>query len=97
MQILGNLDGIETGIRQLIRHEPLETKVLEVGGQKLTVPTEAEILRIKANLTAAEDPKTIALTGHGRTEDREATAAAGFDGHLMKPIGADAIIALLAA
>ncbi|PYM23517.1 MAG: hypothetical protein DMD78_11650 [Candidatus Rokuibacteriota bacterium] len=41
--------------------------------------------------------RLIALTGHGRTEDREATAAAGFDGHLMKPIGADAIIALLAA
>ena len=41
--------------------------------------------------------RLIALTGHGRTEDREATAAAGFDGHLMKPVGADAIIALLAA
>jgi CheY-like chemotaxis protein len=41
--------------------------------------------------------RLIALTGHGPTEVREATAAAGFDGHLMKPIGADAIIALLAA
>jgi len=39
--------------------------------------------------------RLIALTG--RTEDREATAAAGFDGHLLKPVGADAIIALLAA
>jgi CheY-like chemotaxis protein len=41
--------------------------------------------------------RLIALTGHVRTEDMEATAAAGFDGHLTKPVGAEAIIALLAA
>jgi len=28
VQILGSLDGIETGIRQLIRDEPLETEVV---------------------------------------------------------------------
>jgi hypothetical protein len=28
VQILGNLDGIETGVRQLIREQPLETMVL---------------------------------------------------------------------
>jgi hypothetical protein len=28
IQILGNLDGIETGIRQLIREQPLETTVV---------------------------------------------------------------------
>ncbi len=48
--ILGSLDGIETGIRQLIRDEPLETVVLDYHGEKLTVPTEAEILRIKGVL-----------------------------------------------
>lgn len=41
VQILGSLDGIETGIRQLIRDEPLETKVVECGGARITVPTEA--------------------------------------------------------
>lgn len=50
VQILGSLDGIETGIRQLIRDEPLETAQVEFLGQKLTVPTEAEILRIKGVL-----------------------------------------------
>ena len=50
VQILGNLDGVETGIRQLIRHEPLETTQLELFGEKLTVPTLAEMLRIKAVL-----------------------------------------------
>ena len=50
VQILGSLDGIETGIRQLIRREPLETKVVQIGGHSLTIPTEPEILRIKGAL-----------------------------------------------
>lgn len=48
--ILGSLDGIETGIRQLIRTAPLETEQILVGTQEITVPTKAEILRIKAAL-----------------------------------------------
>lgn len=43
VQILGSLDGIDTGVRQLIRDEPLETTQVEVRGQKLTVPSQAEI------------------------------------------------------
>ena len=50
VQILGSLDGIETGVRQLIRDEPLETVQIEYRGQKITVPTEAEMLRIKGVL-----------------------------------------------
>lgn len=48
--ILGSLDGVETGIRQLIRSEPLETTEIYAKGQKITVPTENEILRIKGAL-----------------------------------------------
>lgn len=48
--ILGSLDGIETGIRQLIRSEPLETMVVERFNQSIRIPTEAEMLRIKAVL-----------------------------------------------
>ena len=50
VQILGRLDGIETGVRHLIRSEPLETMVVDHRGAKITVPTEAEILRIKGVL-----------------------------------------------
>ncbi len=50
VQILGSLDGIETGIRQLIRDKPLETAEVEILGQKITVPTQSEILRIKGVL-----------------------------------------------
>ena len=50
VQILGSLDGIETGVRQLIRETPLETMTLDYQGERPTVPTEAEILRIKGVL-----------------------------------------------
>lgn len=50
VQILGSLDGIETGVRQLIRNEPLETAVVDYHGERMTVPTEGEILRIKGVL-----------------------------------------------
>lgn len=48
--ILGSLDGIETGVRQLIRDEPLETTTVTSHGEVITVPTEGEILRIKGVL-----------------------------------------------
>ena len=48
--ILGSLDGIETGVRQLIRTKPLETTTVSVRGHAITIPTEAEILRIKGFL-----------------------------------------------
>lgn len=46
--ILGELGGIETGVRQLLRRRPLESTEIEVRGRRLTIPTAAEILRIKA-------------------------------------------------
>lgn len=46
--ILGRLDGVETGIRNLVRRRPLEVEEREVGEERIRVPTLAEILRIKA-------------------------------------------------
>jgi len=48
--VLGNLDGIETGVRQLIRKEPLETEVVDYRGFLINVPTLAEMIRIKGVL-----------------------------------------------
>jgi hypothetical protein len=49
--ILGSLDGIETGVRQMIRKTPLEvTAVSMPSGGEVTVPTVGETLRIKAFL-----------------------------------------------
>jgi hypothetical protein len=47
--ILGNFQGVETGIRQLMRRRPLETEQIHMGeGKSITVPTVSEMLRIKA-------------------------------------------------
>lgn len=50
--ILGNFQGVETGLRQLRRTAPLETEVREIetpgGSMRVRVPTLAEMLRIKA-------------------------------------------------
>ncbi|HEY8809298.1 MAG TPA: nucleotidyl transferase AbiEii/AbiGii toxin family protein [Solirubrobacterales bacterium] len=49
--ILGNLDGIEAGVRQMIRKAPLEIATISLpSGAEVTVPTVEETLRIKAFL-----------------------------------------------
>ncbi|MGH3765940.1 MAG: nucleotidyl transferase AbiEii/AbiGii toxin family protein [Pseudonocardiaceae bacterium] len=49
--ILGELGGIETGIRQLIRRTPLETVRIQLpSGESITAPTPEETLRVKAFL-----------------------------------------------
>lgn len=49
--ILGELGGIETGVRQLIRRTPFQVARVELpSGHTLTVPTPEETLRVKAFL-----------------------------------------------
>ena len=50
---------------------------------------------------AREDPRLsgavlFALTGYGRDEDRKAALAAGFDGHLVKPVSVEALEEIIA-
>ena len=44
-----------------------------------------------------KDVVLIALTGWGRQGDIDAARAAGFDGHLLKPVDADALIELISS
>lgn len=78
--ILGSLDGIETGVRQLIRAEPLETTTVSVGGHDITIPTEAEILRIKGFLLLRRNA-TRDYVDFAALADRlgDASAAAAFE------------------
>ncbi|MBF0555509.1 MAG: hypothetical protein HQK96_13290 [Nitrospirae bacterium] len=48
--ILGSLDGVETGVRQLRRARPLETTVMRMGSHDVVLPTLPEVLRIKSFL-----------------------------------------------
>jgi hypothetical protein len=49
--LMGSLGGIEAGLRQLRRTRPLEVTIIDIpGAGQLRVPTDAEMLRIKAYL-----------------------------------------------
>jgi hypothetical protein len=49
--VLGSLDGVEAGLRQLRRSRPLETSLYDLGeNRSVAVPTLEETLRIKAYL-----------------------------------------------
>jgi len=45
--ILGNFQGVETGVRQLRRNRPLETEQIHITGKSLTLPTLPEMIRTK--------------------------------------------------
>lgn len=91
VQILGSLDGIETGVRQLIRDEPLETTVVRHGADSIVVPTEGEILRIKGVLILKRNATRdyldfVALTAH-MGDERVALALQSFDRLYQQPNG----------
>lgn len=98
--ILGSLDGIETGIRRLIRAEPLETTTRSVGDQQITIPTEAEILRIKGFLllrrNATRDYVDFAAVADRIGYSATAEACARFDVLYPQPSGESALQQMLA-
>jgi hypothetical protein len=83
VQVLGSLDGIETGIRQLIREQPLETTIVHYRGQAITVPTKEEILRIKSALilkrNATRDYLDFVALADQLGEEKTAKALSDFD------------------
>ena len=46
-------------------------------------------------LPGMESAFVVAMTGYGSEDDRRRTRAAGFDGHLVKPVGLDLLIGVL--
>lgn len=92
--ILGRLEGIATGIRQLRRTQPLETE--QVAG--LRVPTLAEMARVKAWLlvtryTVRDYLDTVVLLERlGEAGVREALAS--FDELYVQPSGVSVLVEL---
>jgi hypothetical protein len=95
VQILGSLDGIDTGVRQLIRDEPLETTTVEIRGHRVTLPSPAEILRIKAVLilrrNATRDYLDFVALADFLGEAATAQALRPFDRLYPQPSGESAL------
>ena len=95
VMILGSLDGIETGVRQLIREQKLETTVMTIGGHQITLPTKTEILRIKGILilkrNATRDYLDFIALASLIGEERTALALQNFDTLYPQPNGESAL------
>jgi PAS domain S-box-containing protein len=73
------------------RHRP-EVVLLDIGLPGLN---GYEVCRLIRDQTWGKPMVVIALTGWGQDEDRRKSSAAGFDGHLVKPVNYAALMALL--
>jgi CheY-like chemotaxis protein len=107
-----NVDGAETLGRLLLAHghevsvchDPIaalsvverfrpDLAVLDIG---LPVLDGYELGRRIRDALGDHPCRLIALTGYGQDADRERSAAAGFEQHLVKPINPDLIVRLAA-
>ena len=89
--ILGRLDGVETGIRNLIRRRPLEVEEVTVGERALRVPILEEIARIKAWLclmrNATRDYLDFAALAERLGEDDAAGVVFTMDDYYADQLG----------
>lgn len=81
--ILGNFHGVETGIRQLMRTFPLETKQVRFQDRLIVVPTPEEMLRVKGWLVitrnAIRDYIDVAALSAFIGKERSSDALKNFD------------------
>ncbi len=92
--VLGELGGIETGIRQLIRKRPLQTRRVTIpSGHELTVPTADETLRVKGFLVVrrnrTRDYLDVAALSDRYGLDRSAGVLASIDDYYADQHGCD--------
>lgn len=90
--ILGSLDGVETGVRNLIRRRPLEVEQIEVRHGSVTLPTLPEMLRIKAWLclvrNSTRDYLDVAALADRLGQQAAAEAVLGVDDYYEDQQGA---------
>ena len=85
-------DGIE-GLEKLLATRP-EIALVDVGLPGLDGYAIARAVRTGGD---AGVPYLIAVTGYGQPADRRRALEAGFDAHLVKPVGTDELRRALAA
>lgn len=100
LTLLGSLDGIEAGLRQLRRTRSLEVERQEVPGGSVAVPTLPEMLRIKAYLVVQRNATrdyldTVALAERVGTEKAVEVLAAIDDYYSDRSQGHDSALTAL--
>jgi CheY-like chemotaxis protein len=55
-----------------------------------------EVAKALRSLPALDQTTLVACTGYGREDDRARAVEAGFDRHVVKPVGADTLMEILA-
>jgi len=90
--ILGSLDGVETGIRQLVRSRPLELEELDTPAGTIRIPTLPEMLRVKAWLilrrNATRDYLDTVALAERLGGDQAGAAVADLDAYYEDQLGA---------
>ncbi|WP_164557936.1 PAS domain-containing protein [Massilia atriviolacea] len=81
------------GLASAARHAP-DVCILDIG---LPGMNGYQLARAIRAVDAAQGATLIAVTGYGQEQDRRLALDAGFDHHLVKPVDAGALAALLAA
>lgn len=77
-----------------IDSDPPDAVLLDLGLPDLDGIVVAQ--RIRARHDGAAGVLLVAISGHGADKDLDATRAAGFDAHLVKPVAPERILDLLA-
>jgi len=95
LEITGNQtylahDGVEA-LESIEKYRP-EVVLLDIGLPKLD---GHEVCRRVREQPWGKDIRIIALTGWGQEDDRRRSEEAGFNGHLVKPVDYDKLLALL--
>ena len=83
-------DGVEA-VEAIEKHRP-EVVLLDIGLPRLN---GYEVCRHVREQPWGKDIVVIALTGWGQEDDRRQSAAAGFNGHLVKPVDYEKLLQLL--
>lgn len=91
-EVMTASDGL-TGFDAIDRSRP-DVALVDIGlpgmdGYEIAQRVRSQLKGISTRL--------IAVTGHGRAEDRAAILAAGFDTHVVKPINPDELMRIIAA
>jgi signal transduction histidine kinase len=96
LESVGHRVHIEHHARNALDHARqtgLDACILDIG---LPGMDGNELARQLRQLPGTRQALLVAVTGYGRPQDREASLAAGFDHHLVKPVDIGQLLALLA-